>query len=315
MDIHFLAEAHAAAVWADISGDGVVKSTANPFCRTRPINATVRISPRPDSELQPRAHGHVHLSVKRDGPRTAIDTLRQAGSSKLLFPRRTGPEIEAVLLNTAGGVTGGDRFAVDIEAQSGTAMTLTTQAAERAYAAQPGETGVIRSSLLLGEDVAFNWLPQETILFAGCALDRSLAVEMAASSRLLVSEILVFGRGAMGETLTCGTFLDRIEVRRGGEKLFLDAIALHGNIAAHLERAAIAAGSGAMVSVVYVAPDAEAYLGPLRAMLPETAGVSLIGADLLFLRALAQDSFALRQMLIPILVRLTKTPLPRCWMI
>ena len=77
-----------------------------------------------------------------------LDTLRQSGAFKALFPR---PEhgLQAILINTSGGVTGGDRFHVTAHIGTDTHTTLTTQAAERAYRASPGETGHMRSRLSL----------------------------------------------------------------------------------------------------------------------------------------------------------------------
>lgn len=244
-----------------------------------------------------------------------LDGLRQAGSLKVLFPRTAGTAAQAVLVNTAGGITGGDRFSVRASVAPGTALTMTTQAAERAYRAQEGETGRLSTRLTIGEDARFDWLPQETILFQGSALERSLSVEMASGARLLLAEPLVFGRIAMGETLADAWFRDRIDVRRGGERLFLDAMTLTGDVAAHLAHPLIAGGAGAMVTLLFVAPEAEAHLAPVRALLPATAGASLLRDDVLFVRALAPDSHLLRQSLIPILTRLIGTHLPRPWML
>ena len=234
---------------------------------------------------------------------------------KGLFPRVLQGPVQAVLINTAGGVTGGDRFSVAARADDGTELTLTTQAAERAYRAKPDEHGQIRTHLSIGDKARLNWLPQETILFQGSALRRSLTVDMAPSASLLLAEPLVFGRIAMREILSDAVFHDRIDIRRDGAPLFLDAIRLDGNIAAHLARPNVAAGAGAMVTLVYVARDAEACLKPVRDMLPDTGGASLLRDDVLVLRALADDSFVLRRVLVPILNRLTQNQLPRCWMI
>ena len=88
---------------------------------------------------------------------------------------------------------------------------------------------------------------------------------------------------------------------------------LKGDASAHLDSAAIADGAGAMASLVYVAHDATAQLGAVRALLPETAGASLLAPDTLVLRQLAPDSLALRRHLIPVLDRLTGNTLPTSW--
>jgi len=137
---------------------------------------------------------------------------------------------------------------------------------------------------------------------------------MQADATFLMVEPLVFGRAAMGETLTDASFSDSIEIHREGLLSYVDRITLQGNIAAQMARPNTGNGAVAMANLVYVAPGAGAQLAPLRAMLPDTAGASLIGDDLLVLRLLAPDSYLMRQTLIPILNRLTHNTLPRCWM-
>lgn len=255
------------------------------------------------------------MSAKRRGAASVLGGLRQSGSLKALFPRPAGKSLQAVLVNTAGGVTGGDRFRLHVTAGAETHLTLTTQAAERAYRAANGETGRIRNALRVEAGARLNWLPQETILFDGCALRRTLSVELEEGAQLLLVEPLVFGRAAMGERLSHAIFHDRIEIRRGATPLFLDAISLVGDVAAHLARPVIADSAGAMATLLYVAQDAETFLSDLRLMLPTAAGASLISNDMLVIRAVDTDSHALRRYLIPILNRLTGDALPRPWMI
>jgi len=275
---------------------------------------TALISAQPTVN-QPRARGAISLSAQASERGTALKKLRQSGSLKALFPRNHGPDFQTVLINTAGGITGGDAFDVEIHALADTRLTLTTQAAERAYRAQPGQVGRLENRLLIESGARLNWLPQETILFQGCALTRSLQVDMQAGASFLMVEPLVFGRKAMGETLTDASFTDRIEINRQGRIAYLDAISLQGNIAAQLAHPQTAAGAGAMANLVYIAENAGAQLNLLRAMLPNAAGASLLQDDLLVLRLLAADSYDLRQSLIPILNLLTGDNLPRCWMI
>ncbi len=219
------------------------------------------------------------------------------------------------MVNTAGGVTGGDRFICRAHTLPGTGLTLTTQTAERAYRARAPEIGRIDTHLALEAGSVMNWLPQETILFEGSALRRSMRIDMAADARLLFCEPVIFGRIAMGETLHDVRFYDRVEIHRDGALAYLDAVRLENNVQAQLDRPGVAAGARAMAALVYIAPDAEAHLTPIRAMLPRAAGASLRAPDMLVLRLMAADGFALRQTLIPVLHRLYRTDLPRCWMI
>ena len=260
-----------------------------------------------------RAQGEVSLAAKsRDGG-TALRRLRQSGSLKCLFPGNAGQALQAVLLNCAGGVTGGDRFSLAACAEAGTTLTLTTQAAERIYRASPGEHGQIETRLDVAEGARVNWLPQETILFDGCSLERSLTVELQEGATLLLTEPLVFGRLEMGETVTSAHVLDRIEVRRAGVQVYLVRVRLAADVQALLDRPGVAGGARAMASLVYVAPDAEAQLAALRRFLPCQAGASLIHEDVLVMRLLSRDSNEMRSSLVPMLNHLSHDGLPRCW--
>ena len=161
-----------------------------------------------------RARGQLRLLLK-GGARTSLDVLYQQGCLKARFPRPVAWH-ETVLLNTAGGVAGGDRLAVEIGAGPGTQATVTTQAAERFYRALPGTTAHVRTTVTVAAGAALEWLPQETILFNQCALDRVLTVDLATDSWFLGVEALVFGRTAMGESVIDASLHDRIVLRRGG---------------------------------------------------------------------------------------------------
>jgi len=263
--------------------------------------------------VQPRAIGEVRLSARARTRATALGGLRQSGAFKALFPRPQGRALDAILINTAGGITGGDRFSVRAAAEAGAHLRITTQAAERAYRAQPGEIGEVRNRLSVGAGARLDWLPQETILYDGSALDRRLEADLACGARLLLVEPVLFGRAAMGEVPRAARFHDRIALRRDGRPLYLDSMRLSGDIAAHLDRPAVAAGARAMASVVFVGPEAEAHLAPLRELMPDTGGVSLIREDVLALRLLARDGYDLRAVLVPVLMQLTDA-LPRSWM-
>lgn len=267
----------------------------------------------PLSPAQPRARGTIEMRVKANGARTTLRDLYQAGSSKCLFPRNARKHMDAVLLNTAGGVTGGDRFSFSAHAEEQTELTLTTQACERAYKAQGGEIGEVSNKLSIAENARINWLPQETILFNHSALSRSLRVDLAPDASFLMLEPLVFGRTAMGEALNHAQFRDRIEIYRENTPLYIDALHLTGDIAAQLAQPFVANGAGAMASLVFVDANAETYLEPLRELLPTTGGASMLRPDTLVMRVLAQDSFELRKTLFPILSQINNGQVPRCW--
>ncbi len=273
------------------------------------------ITPRASCAGQPRARGTVRLSSKQIGTRSVLDRLFQSGSARCLFPRVSGTTFNAVFLNTSGGVTGGDKIDFSATVGAGSSMTLTTQACERVYKAQPNQIGQVRNTLHVKPGARLNWMPQETILFNASALDRRLHITLEDDAQLLMVEPVVFGRAAMGERLTSCTYRDRIEITRNAEPIYIDAARMSGDVATHLAQRHIASDAGAMASVVLIAPNAEAHLNAVRALLPETAGASILRQDMLVLRVLAGDSFALRQVLLPVLRLLNNTEIPRCWMI
>tara|TARA_R110002049_G_scaffold1177_1_gene8618 strand:+ start:6965 stop:7849 length:885 start_codon:yes stop_codon:yes gene_type:complete len=278
------------------------------------INQPLHIEQPASGLSQPRAIGTGKLSVYGDeSGRTRLRNLRQSGSLKLVFPKTHRPDAEVILVNTAGGITGGDTFSLNIEVQTGGALSLTTQAAERAYRAQIDEIGRVTTDITVHDGASLNWLPQELILFDGCALRRRLLIDLHPQARLLMVESVVFGRAAMPEVLRDVRFQDRIRITREGAPLYVDGVDLRGDATAHLARPAIAGGAGAMASVVMVSPDAAAHLKPVHALLSETAGASMLAEDVLVIRQLAIDSFELRRTLIPILKHLTQNTLPTSW--
>lgn len=239
--------------------------------------------------------------------------MRQSGSIRLVFPQTHTADVEAVVVNTSGGITGGDCFDLYLIAEEGASLTITTQAAERAYRAQPGEVGTFTTRLVARDGAFLRWLPQELILFERCNLQRRLTVDLDPTARFLMVEPMVFGRAAMGETLRDVRFSDRIKITRNGRPIYVDGMDLEGDAAADLSRVSTAADAAAMCSVVMVAPEAEHRLGKIRSMLPRTAGASLLAEEILVIRVLASDSYDLRRDLIPVLEHLNQSPLPASW--
>ena len=290
---------------------------AGPIRGPQPEDAAIPYDPplmtSPPSAAQ-RARGRGRLSARARAGRSVIGDLHMSGSTKLLFPRAEAA-LQAVLLNTSGGVTGGDQFALEAEALPEAHLVLTTQAAERIYRALPGQPGVVDTRLRLGAGARLDWLPQETIFFDGAALDRALSVDMAGDARLLLCEPLIFGRHAMGERVRDLRYTDRIDIRRDGRLIWADRLALSGDAAARLAHPAVADGAEAMATVVLAAPGAATQVEALRGILPERAGVSALTPELVVIRMLAIDGFELRRHLCPILRRLSGADLPRPWMI
>lgn len=245
-----------------------------------------------------------------------LKALRQEGSAKAMLPRMHGRAPEVVFLNTAGGLTGGDRLHYALEVAPGAAAVGTTQTAERAYRSTGGAARV-ETELRLGAGARLHWLPQELILFEGCALDRRLRVEMAADAELVLLETLVLGRAAMGERLTRIALTDRREVIRGGRPAMVEAIRL-GDADLARPGASGLNGAVAVATLSLFAPDAEDRLPALRAALPGGGPVRAAASaweGRVVLRAMAPAAWPLRRAVARAVATLTRAPLPRVWQI
>lgn len=263
-----------------------------------------------------RARGELRLSFKRRGAATVLDGLRQDGCLKARFPRtEPGPFAEAVTLNSAGGVAGGDSLVVRVDAGPDTSATVASQAAERIYRALPGAVAHVATTLHVGAGAGLEWLPQETILFDGCALRRTLDVELAADASFLGVESLVFGRTAMDEQVRAASLHDRVSVRRAGRLIVHDAIRLEGGVAAVLAGRAVAGGGCATATIWCAEADALAQLDALRRALDGADAGATVVEGVLVARIVAPTGAGLRKTVVQGLniLRGGRT-LPRVWM-
>src|SRR3954453_318503 len=178
-----------------------------------------------------RAQGAVRFDVKLEDGVTRRGVLHESGSLRVRFPSPEGDGLSGVFVNTAGGIAGGDRFDVDIAAGEGTRLTLTTAAAEKVYRAA-GVPAQLNIALTVASGAHLAWLPQETILFDRARIARRIDIDLEEGASLLLCEIVVFGRTAMGERMSEGGFVDRWRVRRGGRLILAETVRLDGDIGA-----------------------------------------------------------------------------------
>lgn len=260
---------------------------------------------------QPRALGAASVAVAHIRGATRISDLAQSGSAKCLLPRVEGAA-EAIFLNTAGGITGGDRFSFAARAGARTHLVCTTQTAERLYRVQPGTEGRVEIRLEAAAGATLEWLAQETIVFDRAAVARSIEADIAADARLTVVDGLVLGRTAMGETVHEARLTDRWRIRRAGRLVFADGLRLIGPVAEITARPALWGGARAAATVIHVAPDAADRLDAVRALLPCTAGAS-VRDGVLVIRVLANDGQRLRNALLTVVTGLRQAALPRVW--
>ena len=258
-----------------------------------------------------RARGEGRVIAKlRDG-QAEIERLYQEGCAKIRLPHTHSDALQAVLMNTAGGLTGGDYIKWSAEAGAGAKLVITTPACERVYRSNSGDA-VVENRLLAAAGAHIDWLPQETIMFEGGRLDRRLEVDLAEGATLTAVEAVLIGREAMGEAARGARLRDNWRIRRNGRLIHAEATRLSAD-AMERDGLSLLDGALAFATVLHIGPDAERRLEAVRALLPETGGASAIG-ERLTVRLLAESGIALRRSLSPIIALLSSAgSVPRLW--
>jgi urease accessory protein len=261
-----------------------------------------------------RAQGAVRFGVNLQDGVTRRGDLHESGSLRVRFPSPEAEGLSGVFVNTAGGIAGGDRFDIDIRAGEGSRLTLTTAAAEKVYRA-PGPAAELSIALKAEAGAHLAWLPQETILFDRARIIRRIDIDLAEDASLLLCEIVVFGRAAMGETMQHGEFVDRWRLRRGGRLVFAETIRLDGDIGAKLARPPVAKG-GAAIGTALIVPGDETVVERIREASDAFGGEVGISCwnGFAMARFCAQDAARLRADMMAVLGRASGVALPRLWL-
>lgn len=265
-----------------------------------------------------RARGEARATFVRHGARTEAARVFETGGLRLRFPR-AAKDCEAVLINTGGGMAGGDHARVAVALEAGAEVLFTTQSAEKIYRSDGGETKV-EARVTIGPNARLEWAPQETILFEGARFERKLSVDLASSASLLLVEAVTFGRLAMGENSIDAALRDSWRIRRDGRLAFAEELRLD-HAAAVLDRPAVGLGARAIASILVAAPDAPAQQDKIQAALAEVrergderldAGCTAF--DGVALARLASPSPArLRAAVVAVMMALRGRAAPRVW--
>jgi len=260
-----------------------------------------------------RARGRIALSVASAQGVTRRSRVVEEGSLRVRFPGPRSPDLSAMLVNTAGGIAGGDHFDLDVEVGAKARLVVTGAAAEKIYRSL-GPEAAIDLRLRVGANGMLCWLPQETILFDQARLRRTIDVDLSPDATLILVEALVFGRAAMRESVRTGRVLDRWRVRIAGTLRLAETLQLDGGIAERLAEPAVAAGGAAIASMVIVPADDE-KVAALEALRPRFRGEVAASAwnGLALARFVAKDGRALRHDLTGVLTELA-VPLPPLWL-
>lgn len=245
-----------------------------------------------------RARGELALTFTAAADITRLGEVYQTDPCRVLTPAPDpGEPQSAVLITTAGGLTGGDSLRVAVTADAGSDALCTPQAAEKIYRATESETAAIDITLKVGAGARLEWLPQEMILFDGARLRRQVSIDLSADATLLAGDITVFGRVARGERFSRGFLLDRWQVRREGHLVWTEAARLDGDLLTSLDHPAGFDGATAQALILYQGLQAEERRDAARALMQADemqAGATLL-EGLLLIRLLDRDASRLRR--------------------
>ena len=239
--------------------------------------------------------------------------MHESGSLRVRFPGAPSGELEAVLVNTGGGMTGGDAFDIDVAVGENARLVVTSTAAEKIYRSL-GPPVIVNVKLSAAAGATLTWLPQETILFDKAVLHRHIEVDLSEGARLVLIEPIVFGRTGMGEAVRGGQLHDCWRVRRNGRLIYAEGTRLGGHISQTLGETAVTNG-GVAVATALIVPGDEALADAIHAMGGEFQGEVGTSAwsGRAVLRFCARDGAALRHDISCALRALRAAPLPRLW--
>src|SRR5215467_1222687 len=212
-----------------------------------------------DKDLQ-RAKGSGRIVLSGSEKGTRIMDVFERCPIRIMFPRATGGAVEeAVLVNTGGGIAGGDRLESCVIALANASIAVTSQAAEKVYRALT-EPARISTKLKACEAAKLAWLPQETIVFNRGRLCRETEIELSSGAELLALEWLVLGRTAHGEEMAGGYLTDTWRVKKDGRLIWVDSFRATDEVFPHLHRKALLSNCNAIATLIYFGPDLDRRL-------------------------------------------------------
>ncbi len=237
-------------------------------------------------------HGLATIGFANGGRGTHLAHLHQSDPLRVMFPRTADAEpLQAALITTSGGMVAGDTHAVRIFADHSTDAMVVGQAAEKIYRSD-GDECRIDIGLEIAAEAWLEWLPQETILFDGARLRRRTHANLTPGGRLLAGELVVFGRTAMGETVSSGLLHDEWQVSIAGRPVWADAQHWDDAAYAHTERPI-------SVATMIFAGGGTDELGAIRRLLDEAPRDVRVAATridgIAIARWLGSDHAALRR--------------------
>ncbi|MVW76831.1 urease accessory protein UreD [Pseudomonas xionganensis] len=177
----------------------------------------------------PSWHAELELGYARDGATTRPVLRRHKGPlrvQKHLYGE--GPEVcQHIIVHPPGGIAGGDRLDISANVGAGAWAQLTSPGAAKWYRASGPAYQSLKLRVAAG--ATLEWLPQESIVYAGAQAELQTDIELLGDARLLYWDIVALGRPASGERFDAGHFQARLNIRRDGQLLWHERQRVAGN--------------------------------------------------------------------------------------
>lgn len=182
--------------------------------------------------------------------------IRRRHSGPLLVQRPFYPERDGschvYLLHPPAGVVGGDRLDQHFHVGDGARVVLTTPGATRFYRS-PGEAALQSTRMEVGAGAVCEFLPQETLVFAGANARLETRVTLAPDAVYAGWDFICLGRPAADAGFTAGSVTQRIEIVRDGRPVWFERMVLSAG-APQLAAAFALAGQPTVGAMVYAGP-------------------------------------------------------------
>lgn len=203
----------------------------------------------------------LELGFARSGAKTVLARRRHDGPlvvQKALYPE--GDSVcHAIVVHPPGGIAGGDRLEIGIEAGAGSQVLVTTPGAGKWYRTA-GPEASLTATLEVAAGATLEWLPQETIVFDGARARLATEVRLQGDAGYIGWEIACLGRTGSGERFATGESRFSSAILRDGRPLWL-------------ERGCVGGGSALMASAAGLA--GQPVFGTLAAAFPAVGRAQL----------------------------------------
>ena len=231
-----------------------------------------------------------------------------------MLPNTYSDMMEAIILNTSGGMTDGDIFNIDVQADD-CALAMTTQTAERVYRSAGSRPAKVKINLSVSNTADLHWLPQETIVFNNSKFDRMLTINLSSCSNCLVAETIVLGREAMGENISDCHFIDNWRVFRDGNLFHAESLRLSNEVYEIITAPAGGNGARLLSTILYVGHNLEQVTNRVAGLIKQSQSNCALSCwdDRFVIRLVSANSASARKDIERLLLAIRQQPLPRVW--